>query len=407
MIEDFLRFERTAERLRTGPLAQYIDDYATWLDESGYSHLSIDFGLRCLASFSDWASGQVFSLALWPALVEAHREHLLSNGQLRYQNNSEHNSRKAVRLFEKFLRHAGHLEVPEPPVLPPLVVEFNRWMLVNRGVRNSSLGVYNPHICAMLERLGSEPALYDAESIRTFVLARGGEHGLSRAKSLANAIRAFLRFLGSTGRGPAGLEHAVPRYAAWRNASMPRFIEPDQLERVIASCDPTTPSGARDHAVILLLTRLGLRASDVAQMKLSDIDWNEARLLVGGKSRRHDWLPLSQEVGEALLHYLSTSRPNVLHERLFFALRAPIRPLSRAAVTHIAKAAILRAGVTAPSLGAHLLRHSAATALLRQGVSLQGVGAILRHTSPGMTAHYAKVDFGMLGEIAQPWPGGE
>jgi site-specific recombinase XerD len=89
---------------------------------------------------------------------------------------------------------------------------------------------------------------------------------------------------------------------------------------------------------------------------------------------------------------------------VFTSALAPFRVLTRAAVTHIVRSALRRAGVKAPINGAHVLRHSAATTLLRQGVSLAGVGAVLRHRSPMTTAHYAKVDFGLLSEIAQPWP---
>src|SRR5262249_62308650 len=121
-----------------------------------------------------------------------------------------------------------------------------------------------------------------------------------------------------------------------------------------------------------------------------------------GKGRRQEWLPLPYEVGAALRLYLDRSRPPVPAPEVFTTVLAPLRPLTRAAVTHIVRSALRRAGIKAPINGAHVLRHSAATAMLRQGASLASVTAVLRHRSPRMTAHYAKIDIGLLGETAQP-----
>ncbi len=131
----------------------------------------------------------------------------------------------------------------------------------------------------------------------------------------------------------------------------------------------------------------------------------QRRIAIAGKSKREEWLPLTQEVGDAIIAYIEQARPRLPTSRLFSSDLAPIRPLTRVAVRCIVRRALLRAGIKSAHRGAHVLRHSAATAMLRQGISLSGVGAVLRHRSPGMTQHYAKVDFGLLSEIAQPWAG--
>jgi len=161
----------------------------------------------------------------------------------------------------------------------------------------------------------------------------------------------------------------------------------------------------RDLAIILLLARLGLRSSDVAALRLSDVDWREASIRVSGKGRRAVCLPLTQEVGDAIVKYLESGRPDVASDRLFVRARAPLRPFADAsAVSAIASAAIRRSGVSTPFRGAHVLRHSAATGMLRQGVSLQDISIILRHRHLDTTALYAKVDVALLRTIAQPWP---
>ena len=215
----------------------------------------------------------------------------------------------------------------------------------------------------------------------------------------------------------------APSFAIWshrvsyrRGAIMPSRASPvgslrrrrassqnSDLARVLAACDGE--DRLRDRAVILLLARLGLRASEVAHLSFEQIDWADGRLTVAGKVRREDRLPLTQEVGDAIIAYIERARPRVATARVFLTDAAPIVPLSRVTVKCIVRRALSRAGVDSPHRGAHVLRHSAATAMLRHGVSLAGVGAVLRHRSPSMTALYAKVDITLLSEIAQPWGG--
>jgi integrase/recombinase XerD len=156
----------------------------------------------------------------------------------------------------------------------------------------------------------------------------------------------------------------------------------------------------------LLLVRLGLRASEVAQLKFDDIDWVHGKIVVCGKGRYKEWLPLTQEVGDAILLYIQDARPPLPVPQIFTRVLAPLGPLSRLGITEIVRSALRCTGIKAPINGAHVLRHSAAAAMLRQGMSLGGIGAVLRHRSPDTTAHYAKVDLRLLAEIAQPWPEG-
>ncbi|MDD5580996.1 MAG: tyrosine-type recombinase/integrase [Methylobacter sp.] len=215
----------------------------------------------------------------------------------------------------------------------------------------------------------------------------------------------FLRFLIATGHCKPGLDAAIPPIAEWPLARLPRYISLEELERVLACCDDTVPIGIRDKAILLLLVRLGLRASEVANLKLPDIDWFNGTFIVIGKSRREAKLPLPQDVGDALLKYLNTARPPVETNRIFLTAIAPWLPITRYVVKHVAAKAIRHAGVHAPSFGAHVLRHSAATAMLRQGASLQAIGEVLCHRSIETTAHYAKTDLSLLQRVTRTWPG--
>jgi len=161
--------------------------------------------------------------------------------------------------------------------------------------------------------------------------------------------------------------------------------------------------GCRDRAVILLFARLGLRASDVAALRLTDIDWEDGSILVQGKTRRQARLPLPQEVGDAVVAYLER-RPSVQDSCIFLRIVAPFRGLPAGNLSQIVRRGMRRAGVDAPSFSSHILRHSAATEMLRAGASLYEIGSVLRHQSLDMSAYYAKVDIELLKEVAQPWP---
>ena len=214
----------------------------------------------------------------------------------------------------------------------------------------------------------------------------------------------FLRFLISRGDCIPGLDHAIPTVARWRLASLPKYISADDVERLINSCDSTEPLGARDRAILLLLARLGLRPSDVSMLRLSDLEWSDGTLTVSGKNRRETRLPLPQDVGDAILHYLEHGRPRVSSDRVFITTTAPLVPVSRHVISRAVRRALRRTNISAPMEGALLLRHSAATNLLRDGASLSAIGVILRHSSVDTTRVYAKVDVGLLNEIVMSWP---
>jgi integrase len=189
--------------------------------------------------------------------------------------------------------------------------------------------------------------------------------------------------------------------------SIPRSIAPDDLRRVLAHCNRRSAVGSRDYAILLLLARLGLRAGAIALLELDDIDWQAATLRVRGKGGHAHVLPLPVEVGEAIVAYLKIGRPVSTSRRLFLRAKAPIRGFkSQLAILAVVKHALIRAGIDAPSKGAHQFRHALASEMLRQGASLPEIGQILDHRSPQTTAIYAKVDLASLHTLALAWPGG-
>ena len=407
MLEHHVKSPVTRDRLRTGLAADHIDGFADWLHRRGYRPITIDALLRSLAGWTDWMRVKGFTAHDLNAGLEACKVALKKEPRARYCRGINDQSRATAAVFVRFLQEQGVVPRPatsSPSDRWPLLGAFRSWMRQHRGLTETTLDAYQGVLVELLAMLGDDPRAYTAAALRAFVLQRARPHGIWRAKSIAVAVRAFLRFLGATGQCPSGREHAIPSFATWQLSSVPRFLRPDEVERVIASCSADA-KGLRDRAALLLLARLGLRASEVARLTFAELDWDKGQITLCGKGRRQERLPLPQEVGTAILLYLRRGRPPLPVPELFTTVMPPVRPLTRAAVTHIVRSALARAAIKAPINGAHVLRHSAATAMLRQGASLAGVGAVLRHRSLSTTAHYAKVDFGLLAEIAQPWPG--
>jgi integrase/recombinase XerD len=403
MLSDYIIDMRSQERFRRGTAGTYLDGFTDWLASLRYTKATIRSYILAAAQFMDWTRANEYETAtLDHTSAAAYRTHLSTKhtGKRGHENG---NAYCGARRFLAFLRQIGVVSDVRPAI-PPLEARFRTWMLQHRGIGELTLGGYGLMVRRLLEALGSEPRCYTAAQLRAFVLAQSRGFSHSKADTVVTAVRMFVRFLIAYQECPAGLQHAIPRVAGWRQAALPRYLELAEIDRIVDGCDPSTPLGARDRAVLLLLSRLGLRGGDVAGLRLEDIDWTHARLRVSGKTSRATWLPLPQEVGDAILHYLATVRPAVRGDGVFLIAHAPYTPIRSRQVSSTAERAILRAGVKAPSLGAHLFRHSAATGWLRQGLTLQAIGAVLRHRDVDTTAIYAKVDIDLLRQIALPWP---
>jgi site-specific recombinase XerD len=242
--------------------------------------------------------------------------------------------------------------------------------------------------------------------LHRFVLREARRVSRTHAGTTVTALRSFLRFLRERGTIETDLGAALFGVACWRLSRVPKSLPPEQVERLLRSCDRNTPSGQRDYAILLLLAQLGLRGGEVLAMTLDDLDWERGEILVRGKGQRLERLPLPKDVGRALVHYLRHVRPACPTRKVFIRLKAPRHGLRLSAICGVVRRALRRTGLSPDFKGAHLLRHSLATKMLRQGASLEEIGQLLRHRQPTTTQIYAKVDIKALRSIALPWMGG-
>jgi site-specific recombinase XerD len=288
---------------------------------------------------------------------------------------------------------------------------FERYLREERLLAKATIVNYVPFIRAFLKDcFGSGPVRLSrlrAGDVVRFVQRQAPQLHLKTAKLLTTALRSFLRYARYRGDIRLDLAAAVPLVANWSMSSIPRAIAPDQVRRLLARINRHTAVGRRDYAILLLLARLGLRAGEVVFLELEDIDWKDGSLSARGKGGRRIQLPLPADVGEAIVAYLRHGRPRSTSRRVFLRAKAPIRGfLGPAAVGTIVRHALLRAGIDAPTTGAHQFRHGLATEMLRHGASLSEIGELLGHRSPETTKIYTKVDLDALRTLALPWPGG-
>jgi site-specific recombinase XerD len=292
--------------------------------------------------------------------------------------------------------------------LEELLAEYGRYLRVERRLSEKTVVNYVPAACLFLagwegsDGLGLERLR--AADVSSFLAHECLRRSVSGARDLVCALRSFLRFLHLVGLIDAPLVWAVPSVADLRDRTLPRGLEPGAVKKLLASCHRRRLVGRRDHAILLLLSRLGLRAGEVAAIGLDDIDWRSGLLLVSGKGGRYDELPLPVDVGEAIVAYLRR-RPRCECRVLFLRVNAPLGGLNRSTIGSIVREHCRRARVE--PVGAHRLRYTAATEMLRKGASLAEIGQVLRHREQKTTAIYAKVDRAALRALARPWPSQE
>jgi integrase len=389
----------------SGPLEDFAEGFATELAGLGYSSRGGEAQLRLMAHLSRWMSAQ--GLGVDDLSAEA-VERFADARRASYQG---------LRSPRALVGLLGHLRlrgvVAREPVLAMtdaaevLLERFGGYLERERGLAAATVSSYVSQVRPFVREYaaGGWDAL-TGRQVTVFVTERSLVQPPRSVAVGANALRALLRWLWREGLvSSPSLADAVGKIAAPTGAVPPRALSAAELGAVVARL-PTGPARARNEAMLALMWRLGLRAGEVAGLRLEDIDWRAGIMLVRGKRARLDHLPLPVDVGMLLAGYLSRGRPRgPAHREVFLALDAPRGPLSGSAVSSVAGRALAAAGVRGGG-GAHRLRHTAACGVLAAGGGLIEVGQLLRHASPETSAIYARSDHQTLAVLARPWPTG-
>jgi len=364
-----------------GPLEPVAAGFAAELSRQGYTLLSARGQLWLVAHLSRWLAEHGLGITdLTAQVVEAF---LAARKALGYR---AFRTEKALVPLLGYLRGLGLL-MPASPAGPSTPAEvlldrFGDYLLVERGLRPEVVRGYRdlvrPFVIDAVGRSGIGPVNLTAADVTSFMVVCSGRMVSKTVQRLASAMRSLLRFWLLDGIVSVSLVEAVPK-VAHRPAHLPRGLDPAKVVAIVESCDVGTPNGLRDRAILLMLSRLGLRAGEVAQLGLDDIDWRAGLIMVRGKGNRTDALPLPPDVGQAIVDYLRSGRPADAADRsVFVRVLAPHRRLTSCGVTQVVAAAGLRAGL-GETVYAHRLRHSAATMMLAAGAPLAEIGQVLRH----------------------------
>ena len=393
-----------------GPLAPFAEGFLHSLLELGYTQDSAASQLQLIAHLSRWLVAEGLDVHSLPPerfgailSVPAPRwVHPLREPESDATDADLPKNRR-YRALVVHCRNRGPID--------DAIDRYRDYLVHERGLAQLTVRHYTNAVRPFLRNELSSDATkinwesLDAARVTAFVVARTPSQSRSVARTTVTALRSFLGYLYANGLIKQQLTAAVPAVARWRLAALPKALQPREVQALLATCDRRTRMGRRDFAVLTMLVRLGLRASELAGLRLDDIDWRAGSILIRGKGNQIEPLPCPQDVGDAVVAYLRRGRPASAADRsVFVRIRAPHRALSGIGVSGIVVAAARRAGLG--EIRAHRLRHTVATQLLRAGSSLPEIGQLLRHRHISTTAVYAKVDRDALRSIARPWLGG-
>lgn len=397
----------TDERVQLGAI---IAEYRAELERLNYVRGSINVYLRSIRRLFQLMEEQGIALGDLTPTVAAD---LVRRAQWRCDR-----KQYAVFIVKRFAEYLPAQGLVKPPA-PPTPAEMARAVLRRdyadylhrqRGLSDKSIAscwyVASRFLTFRFGDKDVDLSRIVPGDIIAFLQRQTGHKTPYRDKTQPTHLRNFFQYLFKEGLTTTNLALCIPKVAQRYAARLPRHLAPEQVESVLAAVRSDPRFGRRNHAMILLLARLGLRAPEVIAIQLDDIDWRAGELIIRGKGQRHDRVPIPPDVGEALVDYIRHDRVST-SRALFVSARAPHGPFKDGQVLNaILKDAFARCGVKPPCpyVGSHVLRHSLATNLVRKGASLDEVRDVLRHRSRASTLIYAKVDIEGLRSIAQTWP---
>jgi integrase/recombinase XerD len=392
------------------PLGDYPSKFRSHLESQHYSPFTVAGYGRCIAALGRLMRELQIDMS---SLDERNIERLI--GRLQPYSAGNRSTAFAVKRFVRYLVEQGATRslppAPNDTTRGRLRQEYEDYLRNQRGLSESTIF----HCWRFADRFlrfrfgnkDDDLSRLTPLDIAKFMLQSTSRHQPFQDKTLPTHMRNFFRFLFRSGKTNINLAPSVPRIARKYASALPRYLSPEQVETLIKAVKTNTTVGRRNYAMVLLLARLGLRATEVIAMQIDDVDWRAGEILIRGKGQRQDRMPLPKDVGEALANYIRQDRATA-SRALFVTQRAPRVAFSDAQIINAAlQDAFEKTNLKPPTqyIGSHILRHSLATNMVRRGASLAEIGDVLRHRSRCSTMIYAKLDVEGLRSIAPVWPG--
>lgn len=406
MFEELFKRRPTVERHQNAPYAEERSRYLAFCAQRGYTKGTLLFMARELF----WVAHK----------LAVHPEHSLNAEQIKaaargwtererccgQKMNPRWTRERFLQVARPWLRFLGRLSEPvQPTPFAHLSEDFAQWQDQERGLSPRTIqhrqGCIRQFLLWYGDRSGSFSEVQIAD-LDTFLAACAAK-GWSRyaMKNMTHSLRAFFRHSARQGWCSHRIAEAIQGPRIFRQEVLPAGPAWQDVRRLLGSMDTHRPPDLRDRAIVMFLAIYGWRASEVAKLRLEDIDWNRRVIrLPRSKQRATQTYPLLPLVGNALLRYLQEVRPRCLHREVFLTLIAPVRPVSRSVLYSLTSKRMVELGIHSRHRGPHSLRHACAAHLVSEGFSLKEIGDHLGHRSASATRIYAKVDLPGLRQVA-------
>ncbi|MBS0349757.1 MAG: tyrosine-type recombinase/integrase [Proteobacteria bacterium] len=411
VLEKIYHDKLVIQELRQSVLGKYIDDFALYLQELGYSKKKFRSRLTVIRKLSTWLTKNSIGL------YDLNQEKINQFIKLRARQSTAYlkrGDRKTLSYFIDYLRRKKIIPqlipaTPENEAIENIIQSYIKYLDEDKGLSALTITRNKRFIYDFLyKNFGKNkftPKKITQSLILLYIIKFKERHAVRNLQVMVSILRSFLRYLVMIGNLSVQLANCIPAMPSHRAANLPVFLVKSETKKLLKTCDRRTSNGRRNYAILLLLMRLGLRASEVLNLTLDNINWDLGELEISGKGRKHRVLPLSNDIGKALTSYICYARPKCLHRQVFICSRAPHKGLGNpSSISTIVRRALIAAGLKPQQMGAHLLRYTAATETLSKGATLFEIGELLGHRSIDTTAIYTKIDVVALRELAKPWP---
>jgi integrase/recombinase XerD len=401
LTELFPRVHRRYSSLKI--LGRILGDYALWLLAEGYPRERVRQHLRTAVRLE-----RVLAAQKQAARGGIGRERLRACAPPDTQ--ADPDLAALVRSLERYLDVRRLLAPPPATRIERVVAVYGEFLSRARGFAPSTVVQHAATVSRLLEHVGYEHhptriAELAPADIEAFIQRTGRRISRAALQHVVAHVRGFLRYQATQNRVPRGLDGVIDTPRVYRGERLPRALPWTTVSALLRSIDRSTPIGRRDFAILLLIAAYGLRTSDVVALRLEDIEWRAQRIRISQRKTGVPLLlPLTDEVGAALVDYLRRGRPPLLVREVFLRARAPAGALKPTAVTEVFQAWSRRSGLSIGFQGPHCIRHSLAVHLLRQGTSLKTIGDLLGHRSAEATCMYLRLAVEDLRDVALPVP---
>ena len=413
MLERYYLKPETIDRVRASWLGESISQYVTWLTEHGYAARTVCRRVPMLMHFAEYSAVHgAKTLEELPDHVDGFvTEWVREHGRGRKNQEAKREATRTARNpVEQMLRvvlssYSGHRRPRRPQPFAASAPGFLDYLRDERGLRPASIELYTHnlrHLERYLQRIGlHELGGLSPAVLSGFLTASAQVLGKPTLSALCAQLRVFLSYLYREGQMAGDLSHSFDCPRVYRLSEIPRAISWNEVRRLLEAVDRRSPVGKRDYAVLLLLVTYGLRAREVAALRLDAIDWHQERLAVPERKGGHSMaFPLSTVVGQAIADYLQHGRPQSKERVVFLRALAPHTPLGWKPISELTGRRLRRAGIAVPRPGSHTLRHTCIQRLVEAQFSLKAIGGYVGHSLPKSTEIYTKIDLEALRELA-------